>query len=423
MGVPDVAGPNETSSDLYAQVRAWLDEHWDPELPVDEWWQIVGAAGWTAPHFAPDQGGHGLDRPSILTVRVAFRDAGALWPPGGLGLLMAAPTILAHGTPDQIARFVPPITSGAVSWCQLFSEPGAGSDLAGLTTRAERDGDRWVINGQKVWSSMAMQSDYGMLLARTDFGVAKHAGISWFAFPLDQPGVTIRPLREMTGDAVFNEVFLDDAVCADADLIGGEGNGWTVTQTTLFYERTGLSGGTHTNWPVAGPKGGFLGRMAGVAAGDEMPVADLVMRFSELVDLAKAQGRTGDPHLRQKLARLDTYNKLSKWNAERAKAMGPAGQSVANVGKLLQTMIMKLGGEVGVDILGPDGMLSPPDGVQGGRFSKAFVFSTASSIYGGTDQIQRNIIAERVLGLPRDDMPGKGQPYGEVLRSIAQPRS
>ena len=126
---------------------------------------------------------------------------------------MAAPTILTHGTPDQIARHVPPILEGRVGWCQLFSEPGAGSDLAGLTTRAVRDGDRWIITGQKVWSSMAREADYGMLLARTDPDVPKHAGISWFAFRLDQPGVTIRPLREMTGDAMFNEVFLDGAIC------------------------------------------------------------------------------------------------------------------------------------------------------------------------------------------------------------------
>src|SRR3546814_7621479 len=163
---------------------------------------------------------------------------------------MAGPTILTHGTPDQIARHVTPILEGQLGWCQLFSEPGAGSDLAGLTTRATRDGDRWIISGQKVWSSEAMQCDYGMLLARTSFDVPKHKGISWFAFKLDQPGVTIRPLREMTGDAVFNEVFLDDAVVADADLIGGEGNGWMVTQTKLHLERTGIeNGGSHAGFP------------------------------------------------------------------------------------------------------------------------------------------------------------------------------
>ena len=133
-----------------------------------------------------------------------------------------------------------------MAWCQLFSEPSAGSDLAGLTTRAVRDGDRWIVNGQKVWSSQAVGAAFGMLLARTNFDVPKHKGISWFAFPLDQPGVTIRPLREMTGDAVFNEIFLDDAVVEDAALIGGEGNGWTVTQTTLFFERTGIGAGART---------------------------------------------------------------------------------------------------------------------------------------------------------------------------------
>ena len=148
---------------------------------------MVAAAGWTAPHFAPDQGGRGLPRRVVRTVRSGFKSFGALRPPGGLGLLMAAPTILTHGTPEQIDRLVPSILDGQVAWCQLFSEPGAGSDLAGLTTRATRDGDKWVIRGQKVWSSQAVGADYGMLLARTNFDVPKHRGISWFAFRLDQP--------------------------------------------------------------------------------------------------------------------------------------------------------------------------------------------------------------------------------------------
>src|SRR5437879_2659118 len=146
-----------------------------------------------------EQGGRGLPRQAANVVRQTFADVAALRPPGGLGLLMAAPTILTHGTPDQVARLVPPILDGQQNWCQLFSEPGAGSDLAGLTTRAERDGDRWIINGQKVWSSMAMRCDHGMLLARTDFSVPKHAGISWFAFALDQPGVTVRALKQVSG--------------------------------------------------------------------------------------------------------------------------------------------------------------------------------------------------------------------------------
>src|ERR1700729_3460315 len=154
---------------LRTDVRSWLSENWDPALDVPAWWQRVADAGWTGAHFPADKGGGGLPSQASGIVREEFTTFGALAPPGGLGMLMAAPTILTHGTPEQIERFVPPILSGRVAWCQLFSEPGAGSDLAGLTTRAERDGDRWVINGQKVWSSQAVGADFGMLLARTNF--------------------------------------------------------------------------------------------------------------------------------------------------------------------------------------------------------------------------------------------------------------
>lgn len=384
-----------TSNPLWDDVRSWLEAHWDPELSVDEWWRIVAGASWTAPHFSVEQGGRGLPRRSSTVVRAAFADYGALRPPGGLGLLMAAPTILTQGTPEQIARLVPPILEGQVAWCQLFSEPGAGSDLAGLTTRARRDGDRWVITGQKVWSSQARESDYGMLLARTDPDVPKHAGISWFAFPLDQPGVTIRPLREMTGQAVFNEVFLDEAVCDAADLVGGEGNGWAVTQTTLHFERTGIgAGGAHAGFPEPGPKGGMLGRRAGDAALDVPPSnGTQVVGFPDVVELARRLGRTTDPEVRQKLARLFTYTETGRWNALRARAEG--GQSLANIGKIAQTRIVKLAAELGLDIVGPGGMLD-------GRFTDAFLFAPASSIYGGTDEIQRNLIAKHALGLPAE---------------------
>jgi alkylation response protein AidB-like acyl-CoA dehydrogenase len=418
-----VSNENEVAAHaLRAEIGSWLEQHWDPTLSVDEWWRIVAEAGWTAPHFTPEQGGRGLHRTAANTVRAEFSQYGALRPPGGLGLLMAGPTIGTHGTAEQIARLVPPILDGRVNWCQLFSEPGAGSDLAGLTTRAERDGDRWIINGQKVWSSMAMQADYGMLLARTDFSVPKHNGISWFAFKLDQPGVTIRPLREMTGDAVFNEVFFDDAVCDDADLIGGAGNGWAVTQTTLFFERTGIgAGGSHAGFPVPGPKGGMLGRSAGDAAGDPVPGGNQILQLPDLIALAQSRRRDTDPHIRQKVARLYTYSKLGQWNAQRAKAEASTGggAAVANLGKIAQTLIVKQSAQLVVDILGADATLTESDGVEGGRFTGALLFSPASSIYGGTDEIQRNIIAERTLGLPREPLPGKGQPYGEVLRSIS----
>ena len=407
------------SSELREEVRAWLADNWDPDLEVTDWWRVVAEAGWTAPHFTPEQGGRGLHRRASATVRSAFAAYGALRPPGGLGLLMAAPTILTHGTPEQVERLVPPILDGRVAWCQLFSEPGAGSDLAGLTTRAVRDGDRWIINGQKVWSSQALESDYGMLLARTDLDRPKHHGISWFAFRLDQPGVTIRPLREMTGDAVFNEVFIDNAVCDDADLIGGEGNGWSVTQTTLYFERTGIgAGGAHAGFPDPGPKGGMIGRRAGDAALDPVPGGNLTLSVDDVRELARAHGRSDDPIIRQKIARLTTFTSLGAWNALRAKAEAArgGGQSVANIGKLAQTRIMKLAAEIALDILGADGMLGTPDGPGGGRYTHAFEFAPASSIYGGTDEIQRNIVGERSLGLPRDPNPDKDVPYGEVLR-------
>ena len=411
---------------LAREVNAWLEQHWDPSLSVEEWWRLVGRAGWSAPHLPVEQGGRGLPRSAERQVRALFASHGALRPPGGLGLLMAAPTILTHGTPEQIARHVPPILEGRLAWCQLFSEPGAGSDLAGLSTRAVRDGDRWRITGQKVWSSMARECDWGMLLARTNPDAPKHAGISWFAFPLDQPGVTIRPLREMTGEALFNEVFLDGALCDHADLIGGENDGWAVTQTTLFFERTGIgAGGGHAGFPEPGPKGGMLGRLAGDAARDVPPENDKVISFGELVALARRCGRSDDPQIRQKLARLWSYTQVGSWNARRgrAEARSGGGASVASIGKLAQTRIMKLSAEIALDVLGPAGMLAGESGVDRGRFVNAYLFARASSIYGGTDEIQRNIAAERTLGLPREPRADEGLSFAEAQRRQQAPRA
>lgn len=407
-------------AELWDEVNQWLEEHWNPDLSVDEWWKTVAAAGWSAPQFPVDNGGRGLNRRSQVVARATFDQYGALRPPAGLGMLMAAPTILAHGTPEQIDRLVPPILDGQVAWCQLFSEPGAGSDLAGVTTRAVRDGDRWIINGQKVWSSQAMQSDYGMLVARTNFDVPKHEGLSWFAFKLDQPGVTIRPLREMTGHAVFNEIFFDDATCEHADLIGGEGNGWTVTRTTLHFERTGIgAGGNHAGFPEPGPKGGFLGRRAGDAASDRPPNAKLTLGYDDVAEIVGRTGNASDPLLRQELARLYTFDRIGEWNAlrGRAEAKQGGGQAVSSIGKLGQTRIVKLAANLGMQALGAHGTLAGADGPDGGVYSEAMVFSPASSIYGGTDEIQRNIVAERSLGLPREPAPDRTLPFSEVLRS------
>lgn len=419
MAVDAPADEDELDATLTEQVEAWLRERWDPSMTVDEWWAEVAAAGWTTPHFPPEWGGRGLPRRAQAIVRETFRRHGALMPPGGLGLLMAAPTILTHGTPEQIARLVPPILDGSVAWCQLFSEPGAGSDLAGLQTRAVRDGDRWIVTGQKVWSSMAREADYGMLLARSASDRPKHAGISWFAFKMDQPGVEVRPLREATGHAIFNEVFIEEAVVDDADLIGGEGNGWAVTQTTLLFERTGIgAAGGFAGFPFPGRKSGLLGRRAGDAATLAAPSAGTsLFSLPELVELAKRTGRAADPMVRQKLARLASLVHTGNWTAQRARALGPAAATAgfANLGKLAQTKIVKLSAELAIDMTGPAGVLAGDDGAEGGRTAEAIVFSTASSIYGGTDEIQRNVLAERVLGLPREPDPTRNRPFAETI--------
>ena len=224
-------------SDILVELDAWLDEHWNPDLTVAEWWQLLGRSGWAAPALPLKAYGKGVSRNDAIAVAQRIVGFGAVPAPGGLGMLLAAPTIAVHGTQEQIDRYVLPIVTGQQAWCQLFSEPGAGSDLAGLGARAVKDGEEWLVSGQKVWTSGGQIADMGMLIARTDADVPKHQGITWFAFDMHQPAaVDVRPLREMTGRALFNEVFLSDARVADEAIIGGTNNGWAVANTTLMFE-------------------------------------------------------------------------------------------------------------------------------------------------------------------------------------------
>jgi alkylation response protein AidB-like acyl-CoA dehydrogenase len=230
-----------TTNNVVEEVNAWLEENWDPELTVGEWWNRLGMSGWAAPSYPEDSYGKGLSREDSVKVQQAIAEFGALGAPGGLGLLLAGPTIATHGTRAQKDRYLPDIVTGKASWCQLFSEPGAGSDLAGLGTKALKDGEEWIINGQKVWTSGGKVADMGMLIARTDVNVPKHQGISYFAFNMHQDGVDIRPLREMTGQALFNEVFLTECTVADEALIGGLNNGWAVANSTLMLSLIHIS--------------------------------------------------------------------------------------------------------------------------------------------------------------------------------------
>src|SRR5215217_2327307 len=197
--------------DVTAELTSWLEENWDPDLTVGEWWERLGTSGWAAPTWPLEWYGKGLSRAEGVRAQQIIGDHGALGAPGGLGLLLAGPTIVTHGNDEQKARYLKDIVTGQKAWCQLFSEPGAGSDLAGLQTKAIKDGDEWIVTGQKVWTSGGQVADLGMLIARTDPDVPKHQGITYFAIDMHQPGVEVRPLRELTGRAMFNEVFMTEA--------------------------------------------------------------------------------------------------------------------------------------------------------------------------------------------------------------------
>ncbi|MGI9595427.1 MAG: acyl-CoA dehydrogenase family protein, partial [Acidimicrobiales bacterium] len=254
--------------DLRDEVRSWLAANWDPDLTVREWWSLLADAGWQFPTWPEGLGGRALTAAEGRAVSAEVVEAGALGPPFSLGQVMGGPVVIQQGSDEQRARLVPELAKGAEAWCQFFSEPEAGSDLAGLRTNAEKDGDEWVINGQKVWTSGALAAHRGMLVARSSWDVPKHRGLSYFIIDVDQPGIEIRPLRQMNGQAHFNEVFFTDARVSDDNLIGGEGNGWASAVATLAFERSGLSNRVPgLSVALPGEKGGVLDRPAGEVAG------------------------------------------------------------------------------------------------------------------------------------------------------------
>ena len=365
----EIAAPpsDATGLDITAEVKAWLEENWDPDLTVREWWELLGTAGWAAPTLPAEWYGRGASREEGIRVMQAIGAAGVLGAPGGLGLLLAGPTIGVHGTDEQKERYLRDIVTGTKAWCQLFSEPGAGSDLAGLTTTAVRDGDEWVVNGQKVWTSGAQVADLGMLLARTNPDVPKHQGISFFAFAMDQPGVEVRPLKEMTGRALFNEVFLSDVRVRDDDAIGGINNGWAVANTTLAFERAGLgagAGGGGAFGATPGSKAGALDRKVSefVRPRTGSGAARQGFGVSEdlLVRLARDNGTIEDATIRQDLMRLHILNEIARFTNLRARALRKVGQEIpglGNMGKLSMSAILRLQRDVSMRIVGPAGTL------------------------------------------------------------------
>jgi alkylation response protein AidB-like acyl-CoA dehydrogenase len=299
------------------------------------------------------------------------------------------------GTDEQKRRLIPPSIRGESKWCLLYSEPGAGSDLAGLRTRAERDGDEWVINGQKVWTSFAKTADYGMLVARTDWDVPKHQGISFFMLPMHQPGVEVRPIHQITGESEFNEVFIEDARLPAENLVGELNAGWSVLQTALGYERR------------------FMADIARTAKDAKRPQAE---KAHLLVELAREAGRLEDPYIRQQIARVDALATVNRWNAQRSKAAVDRVEAATlmALGKIAMSRILHETARVETEIVGAEAMLTGPDNPIGDAVTFRTLNAYFTSIGGGTDQIQRNIVGERVLGLPKEPEPYRNTPFREL---------
>ncbi len=425
------------TDDLAAEVTAWLDAHWDPDLTVEEWWARLGPSGWAVPTWPVEWYGKGLSRSEGVRVMQTIGGYPALGAPGGLGTLLAGPTIYTHGTDEQKERYLLDIVTGKQAWCQLFSEPGAGSDLAGLNTRAELDGDEWVVNGQKVWTSGGHWSDLGMLLARTDPDVPKHQGITYFAVDMHQPGIEIRPLKELTGRAMFNEVFLTDVRVPVDAAIGGVNNGWAVANTTLMFERSGLGagGGGGSVAALPGTIGGDLARRAG----DFSRARDLTdsgggggsMSVPNLTRLARECGTIDDPDIRQSLAQLYSMNEIARYTNLRQRALAKSGgiPGLGNIAKLSMSRILRLTRDLGGRVLGPSATLhgysaedvealtAATNGAVQPGVTESMLFAQAPQIYGGTDEIQKNIIGERVLGLPKEPDTNKGKPFREIPKN------
>ena len=364
-------------------VRAFLTATLGPDgRPPPDWFARLAAAGYTAPHWPPPWG-VGASPAGQVVIDEELRGAGVGRPENPIGIGWAGPTLVLAGTDEQQQRWLPGLLDGSEVWCQLFSEPGAGSDLASLATTAVRDGDEWVMSGQKIWTSLAQQARYGILLARTGRGEARQRGISYFVLDMRSPGIDIRPIRQMTGGADFNEVFLDGVRIPAGNLVGDEGDGWRLAKVTLGNERVALS-----------DEGALWGRGPTAAT---------------LVNAVRSAGRAPlDPVARQRLAALYVEAEILRILRLRRFAALVGRAEAGPEASVRKAMADRHGQKLfnlAVDLCGAEGMLTRENQPHlPGLFpwSAGFLFSPALTIGGGTAEVQRNIIAERVLGLPRD---------------------
>ena len=412
-----------TEASVRAEVRAWLEANWNVDYGLVEWRNILIDSGWGVPTWPTDWYGKGLPAGLAAVVDEEFARIGAVGVAKAGIRRLAAATLLAHGTPAQKQQFLRRSLSGEDTWCQLFSEPGSGSDLAGATTKAERKGNRWVINGQKVWTTSAHHADWGLLLARTNVDVPKHQGLSYFIIDMHQPGVDVHPLRQMNGHASFNQVFLTDAEVLPEHLVLDVGRGWAVATTTLMHERREADGVR-----VWGQASVGVGRIYDEERAENATVMEPYKWYPQragrvdlVIERAKAVGVNGDPVVRQEIAKLLTLSKSAEWTARRARAaqmqgrpQGPEG----SLGKLASSHVARAAARVHTLISGADAMLSGEDGPMNGLIAEILVSVPAGSIAGGTDEIQRNIISERVLEMPKEPRTDNDRPFRDVPKNL-----
>jgi alkylation response protein AidB-like acyl-CoA dehydrogenase len=396
------------------EIRSWLEENlpdgWFDEgfeMSSDEreaftqtWTKKLFEGGWICASWPTEYGGKGLSTMQAVVLNEEFARAGAPMRGDFFGDTLVGPTILQWGSEEQKRQFLPGILSGTIRWCQGFSEPDAGSDLANLKCRAELDGDEWVINGQKVWTTQAQHADYVFLLARTDPSAPKHAGISYLLVPMRQPGVTVRPIEQVDGSGEFNEVFLEDARCPKDNVVGGVNNGWKVAMTTLGFERGTSATTGHRRFRV---------------------------ELDEIIDLARRNGAIDEPHIRQRLAwahskvEIMRINGLRSLSATLNKTKDPGVAAIGATNKMNWSEYHRDVMELWADIAGVPGLVldgvyeadSPNPNRRRGKanypvnaMQATFFFSRSETIWGGTAEVQRNIVGERVLGLPKEPKAG-----------------
>src|SRR5579872_3620323 len=412
-----------TEASVRAEVRAWLEANFNPDLGLVEWRNKLIDSGWGVPSWPKAWFGRELPPALEMVVEEEMQRIGAVGVAKTGIRRLAAATLLVHGTDDQKRRFLRRSLTGEDTWCQLFSEPGSGSDLAGATTRAEFKGNRWVINGQKVWTTSAHHADWGLLLARTDVNVPKHQGLSYFVLDIRQPGVEVRPLRQMNGHASFNQVFFTDAEVPPEMLVSEVGRGWAVATTTLMHERRGADG--ISRW---GQSTGRVGKIYDEERAENATVMEPYKWYPQragrvdlVVERAKETGRLADFVVRQEIAKLLCLSKAAEWTARRARAaqmqgkpQGPEG----SLGKLVSSHVARAAARVHTLIAGADAMLTGEDGAMGGVIAEILVSVPAGSIAGGTDEIQRNIISERVLGMPKEPRTDNDRPFRDVPKNL-----